>query len=218
MFKKQKVFKGNFKCGVTFRVFVRNCTCTSTLCWCLIACVYAEIVCWEFQKICPWVRSTGTCLCVSCLHGWFATSASGKESKQLEKWVFFFFPPKKLDVCDWNLYYFCNTFIFEKTLAGSKTVRKVCLCNTRKLMHYNAFNAQCACLLGWPYFLQVVYFTATFPYLMLLILFLRGVTLPGAREGLMYYLYIDLSKLADPQVRFGPHTQMMQSNCWENCD
>lgn len=55
----------------------------------------------------------------------------------------------------------------------------------------------CVCILC----LQVVYFTATFPYLMLFILFIRGVTLPGAGDGLKYYLLPDLSKLADPSVR-----------------
>lgn len=47
---------------------------------------------------------------------------------------------------------------------------------------------------------QVVYFTATFPYVMLLVLLVRGLTLPGAMNGIKFYLLPDPSRLADPQV------------------
>lgn len=48
---------------------------------------------------------------------------------------------------------------------------------------------------------QVVYITATFPFVMLIVLLIRGVTLPGAGEGIKFYLYPDLDRLKDPEVR-----------------
>lgn len=58
-----------------------------------------------------------------------------------------------------------------------------------------------------PLSFQAAYFTATFPFAMLLVLLIRGVTLPGAMDGIIYYLYPDISRLSDPQVR--AHTQPM---------
>lgn len=58
---------------------------------------------------------------------------------------------------------------------------------------------------------QVVYFTATFPFAMLLVLLVRGLTLPGAGEGIKFYLYPDISRLGDPQVQQGvvPHPKTL---------
>lgn len=47
----------------------------------------------------------------------------------------------------------------------------------------------------------MVYFTAVFPYVTLAILLVRGLTLPGALQGVIFYLYPDPSRLADLQVR-----------------
>lgn len=52
--------------------------------------------------------------------------------------------------------------------------------------------------------LQVVYFTALFPYAVLIVLLAHGVTLPGAFDGIVYYLKPDWSKLAEAQVKLTP--------------
>ncbi|OWF47646.1 Sodium- and chloride-dependent glycine transporter 2 [Mizuhopecten yessoensis] len=47
---------------------------------------------------------------------------------------------------------------------------------------------------------KVIYVTATFPYLVLLVLLVRGVTLPGAGVGIYFYLVPDWNKLATFEV------------------
>ncbi|XP_067331319.1 sodium- and chloride-dependent GABA transporter 3-like [Channa argus] len=47
---------------------------------------------------------------------------------------------------------------------------------------------------------KVAYFTATFPYVMLLILLIRGLSLPGAWNGIYFYLYPDIKHLANLEV------------------
>jgi len=48
--------------------------------------------------------------------------------------------------------------------------------------------------------LQVVWFTALFPYAVLLILLIRGVTLPGSTEGIRYYLNPNFAVITKAEV------------------
>ncbi|XP_060086171.1 sodium- and chloride-dependent creatine transporter 1-like [Ylistrum balloti] len=58
---------------------------------------------------------------------------------------------------------------------------------------------------------KVVYFTALFPYVILSILLVRGLTLDGAREGVVYYIKPDMTRLADIQVWIDGGTQVFFS-------
>ena len=50
--------------------------------------------------------------------------------------------------------------------------------------------------------LQASYVVSTFPYVLLTVFLIRGVTLEGAGQGILYYLKPDFSKLADISVSF----------------
>ncbi|XP_028680227.1 sodium- and chloride-dependent creatine transporter 1 [Erpetoichthys calabaricus] len=58
---------------------------------------------------------------------------------------------------------------------------------------------------------KVVYFTALFPYVVLVVLLGHGVTLPGALDGIVYYLKPDWSKLGEAQVWIDAGTQVFFS-------
>ena len=49
--------------------------------------------------------------------------------------------------------------------------------------------------------MQVVYVTATAPYVFIVILLVRAALLPGSWEGVKYYLTPQVNQLARPQVK-----------------
>jgi solute carrier family 6 amino acid transporter-like protein 5/7/9/14 len=49
---------------------------------------------------------------------------------------------------------------------------------------------------------KVTYVTSVFPYLILVILLVRGLTLEGSTEGILYYLTPDFTRLASAKVNY----------------
>lgn len=58
---------------------------------------------------------------------------------------------------------------------------------------------------------NVVYFTSLFPYIVLTIFFIRGITLKGASAGLIHMYTPKMEKLLEPQVWLDAATQVFYS-------
>lgn len=55
---------------------------------------------------------------------------------------------------------------------------------------------------------KVVYFTAVFPYIVLVIFFFRGITLEGAKNGVALFFQPDWTRLAEPRIWLDAATQI----------
>lgn len=64
--------------------------------------------------------------------------------------------------------------------------------------------------------IQVVYITATMPYVVLFVLLIRGITLPGSMNGIRAYLHIDFKRLNNLEVRGGARRSQPIRGCWRD--
>lgn len=88
--------------------------------------------------------------------------------------------------------------IFLCLVKGIKSTGKVTIHTVHVL---NLKNTKYLLISPFHHVLQVVYFTAVFPYVILLALLINNVQLPGATDGILYFVTPVWDKLFEVKVR-----------------
>ncbi|XP_048752269.2 sodium- and chloride-dependent betaine transporter-like isoform X2 [Ostrea edulis] len=93
-------------------------------------------------------------------------------------------------------------FWFKRVLHLSDGLHEMGDLDWRLAVSYlAAWIVVCLCLIkGIKSVGKVVYVTALLPYVLLIVILVRGLMLPGAIDGIIFYLRPEFHKLADPQV------------------
>ncbi|XP_046582683.1 sodium- and chloride-dependent glycine transporter 2-like isoform X2 [Haliotis rubra] len=191
---------------------------------CVVSAVYLNVICgWamyyaisSFSDILPWTNCNNTWNTDSCVTGF----------KALNQRVNGVFNSTSLNKTNtFNATYTIETSYGNTTSLEDSELNNVFRTAAEEFWHFKALGISegiehtgsikwemALCLLA-SWFLificvvkgvrssgKAVYVTATLPYVILVILFIRGLTLPGGTDGALFYITPNFSKLLEMQV------------------
>uniref|UniRef100_A0A8C9WQE7 Transporter n=1 Tax=Scleropages formosus TaxID=113540 RepID=A0A8C9WQE7_SCLFO len=162
----------------------------------LIAIYYNIIMCWTLYYL--FASLKGSLPWAHCRNSWNTLDCKDKDMLQLEN---------KTYVSPSEEYFKYNVLHISKGIEYPGDIRwPLALCLFLAWVIVYASLAKGIKSSG-----KVVYFTATFPYVVLVILLIRGVTLPGAGSGILYFITPKWEKLNDAKVWKDAATQIFFS-------
>uniref|UniRef100_A0A8C8GXF8 Transporter n=1 Tax=Oncorhynchus tshawytscha TaxID=74940 RepID=A0A8C8GXF8_ONCTS len=167
----------------------------------LIAIYYNIIMCWTLYYL--FASLKGSLPWANCKNEWNTLDSIGN----LTKLVNMTFPDNKTYVSPSEEYFKYNVLHISKGIEYPGDIRwplAGCLLLAWLIVYLSLAK-------GIKSSGKVVYFTATFPYVVLVILLFRGVTLPGAGDGILYFITPKWEKLNDAKVWKDAATQIFFS-------